>query len=112
MKRLMAALRRQPPASLGGMQLARLRDYLAQSVARPGAAAQPLAGPKGDLVIFDLAQEGNYVAVRPSGTEPKVKFYLFAFDPPAASADIEAARQRLAERIAAMERDLRAAAAL
>ena len=33
-------------------------------------------GPQGNLVMIDLAEEGNTVAVRPSGTEPKVKFYL------------------------------------
>ena len=32
--------------------------------------------------MLDLAAEGNYVAVRPSGTEPLVKFYLFAYQPP------------------------------
>ena len=39
--------------------------------------------PRGDMVILDLETEGNYLAVRPSGTEPKVKIYLFAYDPPA-----------------------------
>ena len=34
------------------------------------------------MVILDLAEEGHYVAVRPSGTEPKVKFYLFTFVAP------------------------------
>ena len=36
------------------------------------------------MVILDLEAEGNYLAVRPSGTEPKVKIYLFAYDPPTA----------------------------
>jgi phosphoglucomutase/phosphomannomutase len=31
--------------------------------------------------MIDLDREGTYVAVRPSGTEPKVKFYLFAYEP-------------------------------
>ena len=33
------------------------------------------------MVMLDLATEGNYVAVRPSGTEPKVKFYMFTYEP-------------------------------
>ena len=36
-------------------------------------------------MILDFEAKGNYVAVRPSGTEPKVKFYMFAYDPPAAA---------------------------
>ena len=33
------------------------------------------------MVIIDLDEEGNYVAARPSGTEPKIKFYMFTFVP-------------------------------
>ncbi len=41
-----------------------------------------MQGPRSDMVILDFAARGNYVAIRPSGTEPKVKFYLFAYTPP------------------------------
>ena len=54
-----------------------------------GGKPQPLAGPKGDLVFLDLATEGNYVACRPSGTEPKIKFYMFAYTPPEQLANLE-----------------------
>jgi phosphoglucomutase/phosphomannomutase len=57
--------------------------------------------------MLGLAAEGNYVAVRPSGTEPKVKFYMFAYAPPAESQDVDAARKMLEERLDAMEADLR-----
>lgn len=66
-----------------------------------------LVGPVGDLVIFDLAEEGNYVAARPSGTEPKIKFYLFGFTPPEQLHDLEAAKESLSERLAAIDADLR-----
>jgi len=108
MKSLMGQFRSQPPASLAGMAVARVRDYLGQTVTTPGGPPAPLAGPKGDMVILDLAAEGNYVAVRPSGTEPKVKFYMFAYDPPAQSADLEAAKNAQAERLSAMQKDLEA----
>ncbi|NQU24623.1 MAG: phospho-sugar mutase, partial [Candidatus Nealsonbacteria bacterium] len=73
---------------------------------------QPLDGPTGDMVILDLDVEGNYVAVRPSGTEPKVKFYMFAYDSPEASTDPAATRAAQAERLEAMEADLKAVAAV
>ena len=59
-------------------------------------------------MILDLEADGNYVAVRPSGTEPKVKFYMFAHDPPEASQDLAATKSAQAARLAAMQKDLKA----
>jgi len=78
---VMAEFRAGPPAELAGIRVAQVRDYENQTVTPVGGKSGPLAGPKGDLVFFDLATAGNYVACRPSGTEPKIKFYLFAFEP-------------------------------
>ena len=108
MRALMGSFRSQPPTSLGGIKVARIRDYLNQTVTPIGGSPQPLAGPRGDIVILDLEHEGNYVAVRPSGTEPKVKFYMFAYDPPQAGEDLQARKQAQSERIAAMQADLTA----
>ena len=58
-------------------------------------------------MILDLEPAGNYVAVRPSGTEPKVKFYMFAYDLPAASADLAATKAAQAARMKTLGDDLR-----
>jgi len=114
MQALMARVRSNPPGCLGGLRVTRVRDYLNDTVRTPGAmptlawACEPLDGPHGDMVILDLEAEGNYVAVRPSGTEPKVKIYLFAYDPPAAGADLEVAKAAQAARLQAMAADFRA----
>jgi phosphomannomutase len=50
---------------------------------------------------------GNAVAARPSGTEPKIKFYLFAVAPPGPVADLPATKVRLAAQLDAVEKDLR-----
>jgi phosphoglucomutase/phosphomannomutase len=107
---LMGRLRQAPPAALAGIPVVRLRDYLGQQAVVPGRQPEPLAGPRGDLVILDLAEEGNCVAVRPSGTEPKVKFYMFAFDRAGSAAELAERKAQLAERIAAMEADVAALA--
>jgi phosphoglucomutase/phosphomannomutase len=99
MKALMAKFRAAPPEALAGMKLASVRDYLGDTVTPAGGKPTPLDGPRGDMVILDLEPQGNYVAVRPSGTEPKVKFYVFAYDPPSATVDIAAVKKSQATRL-------------
>jgi phosphoglucomutase/phosphomannomutase len=108
MRSLMARLRSGPPRSLAGLAVRQVHDYEDQAVIAPDGSRRPLAGPKGDLVVLDLAAEGNYAAVRPSGTEPKVKFYLFAFEPPEQLANLDDAKAALEARLDRMGRDLSA----
>ena len=108
MKKLMADLRSSPPQSLGGMAITNCRDYQTLQQTAPGSASRPLEAPPSNMVIFDLDVAGNYVAVRPSGTEPKVKFYFFTALPPAESQDLVASKAFLATRIRAFKEDIRA----
>ncbi len=107
MQELMARFRKDPPTALGGLPVVQIRDYLSNAVRQLQGPCRFLAGPTGDLVMLDLAAEGNSVAVRPSGTEPKIKFYLFAFEPPEAVEDVSASRQRLSARLKQVEDDLK-----
>ena len=59
------------------------------------------------MVILDLAEDGHYIAVRPSGTEPKVKFYLFTYVAPEQLHLIDAAQEEMAARLTNIEADLR-----
>jgi phosphoglucomutase/phosphomannomutase len=110
MKALMAQLRDDPPQELAGIAVAGVRDYLNQTQRLIGGESQPLECPRGDMVMLDLAAEGAYVAVRPSGTEPKVKFYMFAFEPAEQLANLEDAKRQLAERLDRIAVDLTALA--
>jgi phosphoglucomutase/phosphomannomutase len=120
MKEVMAAFRANPPSEIGGDRVVQIRDYERQTLIKcatgsassnkntgVASATEPLQGPKGDLVFLDLATEGNYVACRPSGTEPKIKFYMFAYKPPEQLSNLEAAKAELEERLTRMEADLR-----
>jgi phosphoglucomutase/phosphomannomutase len=51
--------------------------------------------------------EGNAIAIRPSGTEPKIKLYLFAYEAPEQLANLDDAKARLQERLVRMEADMR-----
>jgi phosphoglucomutase len=107
MQRLMAALRERPPATLGAMDVAARRDFLNRRRIVAGGAISAFSGPSDNLIILELQREGNFVAVRPSGTEPKVKFYMFTYLPPGDIESLAAAKTLLATRISAIEHDLR-----
>lgn len=106
MRALMSAFRTDPPASLGGMKVVQVRDYQNSNIITAGGRKEPLDGPIGDLVMLDLEREGNYVAVRPSGTEPKVKFYLFAYTPAEQLADLEDTRREVRQQLEQVKKDL------
>ncbi|MBI3839008.1 MAG: phospho-sugar mutase [Planctomycetia bacterium] len=108
MAALMAKFREEPPRQLAGLKVTRVRDYLGLTEHRPGEPKRPLDGPRGDMVMLDLAAEGTYVAVRPSGTEPKVKYYMFTFEPAELLANLEIAKAEHAARLADLGRDLTA----
>ena len=109
MRALMARVRGAPPDSLGGVKVVGVRDYLNKTEKKVSGGvcrtSQPLDAPTGDLVILDLESAGNYVAVRPSGTEPKVKIYSFAYEPPGGISDLESTKAALAVRLQAMGAD-------
>lgn len=107
MRELMAAFRSRPPRNLGGIAVAAVRDYKALSVTPLDGAATKLDAPPADMVMLDLAEPGNYFAVRPSGTEPKVKFYTFAASAPCPLSEVPARRKALRARLAALESDIR-----
>ncbi len=107
MRELMAAFRAKPPQQLGGIAVAAVRDYQALTTTPLGGSSVKLDAPPADMVMLDLAAAGNYFAVRPSGTEPKVKFYTFAASDPCALSEVPARKQQLKDRLAMLEKDIR-----
>lgn len=100
-KTLMAAFRERPPAELGGMALTEVHDFKTHEI-RPlngGGSPSPLPQPSGDLLIFQFAEPGTRVGVRPSGTEPKIKFYLFARTDTAGASDLAAVKAETTRRL-------------
>ena len=70
--KLAASYSMQPPKMMDGSKVTGVRDFKSHTF--NDVEGDTL--PKESMVIFDLA-DGRRVAVRPSGTEPKIKFYLF-----------------------------------
>jgi len=88
---LIRRFREQPPARWGDVPLHQVRDYGRHEVRSlpDNSATAALAVSAGDLLLFDGAGGGLRltVALRPSGTEPKIKFYIFVQAPPEADVD-------------------------
>jgi phosphoglucomutase/phosphomannomutase len=107
MQSLMKQFRSSPPPSLAGIAVKQVRDYLNLTTTPIGGQSKPLEAPRGDMVILDLAEEGNYIAVRPSGTEPKVKFYLFTYVAPEQLHLLDGAKQEMNQRLDQIDAELR-----
>jgi phosphoglucomutase/phosphomannomutase len=105
MQKLMDRFRNEPPPSLAGIPIIAMRDYLRQVTIR-GGKEEKLSGPKDNLIFFDLAEPGNRAGVRPSGTEPKVKFYLFTYRPAELLHDLDQTREEMQVRLNTIEREL------
>jgi phosphoglucomutase/phosphomannomutase len=108
MQQLMQRFRQSPPVKLAGQAVVAVRDYWNQETRQSDGSSEPLTGPQGNLVILDLADTGNYIAVRPSGTEPKVKFYSFTYRAPELQVDLAATKIEMNARLDQIESDLRA----
>ncbi len=75
-RRLMARFRESPPRKIGDSRVGRFWDYKKGVVLDYGTGEEhPISLPKSDVLYFDL-EDGAWCCVRPSGTEPKVKFYM------------------------------------
>jgi phosphomannomutase len=79
MHRQLQTLRQSPPATLAGLPVTRVHDYVAaESRDCDRSRIEPIALPTTNLVQLDLTGPDSdyYISVRPSGTEPKLKIYL------------------------------------
>ena len=73
---IMDRLRSNPPKEFGDLRVTTLRDYESGKVTDMASGAQSDTGlPKSNVLYFDLTND-SWCCARPSGTEPKIKFYM------------------------------------
>ncbi len=73
---MMVKFRKEPPSSLGGSKVVKLIDYQASTEKDLTTGKEkPIDYPKSNVLQFFTADESK-VSIRPSGTEPKIKFYF------------------------------------
>ena len=110
-QKIMAAFRTNPPKSAGGLAIHTASDYKTHEVRSVDGSGptRPLPEPSGDVLIFQTEAPGTRFAIRPSGTEPKIKLYLFARSDTAGVTDrdkLAAIKQKTAATIDAIAADL------
>lgn len=88
----MQALRSDPPKAVGASPVVSVVDHLQQT-------------PRSDVLVFH-AQDGARLIARPSGTEPKIKFYLELVGRASSRAEVAAARAALAAEAAEIKTNL------
>ncbi len=104
-RRAMSLLREQPFWELAGESVDAIWDLEAGTRTERGGGTAPVERLHSNVLLYDLA-DGGRVAVRPSGTEPKIKFYLEVVETVGKDEPIEAAGARGEKRLEALERAL------
>lgn len=75
-KKMMEDFRNNPPAEINGSKVVEVKDYLLQKAKNiENGAETAIDLPKSNVLQFFTA-DGTKISVRPSGTEPKIKFYV------------------------------------
>lgn len=78
MKTLMGELHANPPKELNGIKVVEVQDYLSLKATRDDGTSKDIVNLPPSDVIKLVFEDKSTFAIRPSGTEPKVKFYIEA----------------------------------
>ena len=105
-KAMMEKFRNNPPQSLGGSKVATLKDYeLGFETDLASGEKKQLELPVSDVLQF-ITEDGSIVSARPSGTEPKIKFYCSVNTPLKDKAAFKETDQQLDDKIKSVMKDL------
>ena len=74
-KALLDGLRKEVPSNFGGIKVALAQDFAVNQQVDAQGVASEIGLPTSNVLKYIL-EDGSWIAVRPSGTEPKIKFYM------------------------------------
>lgn len=105
-KEMMDKFRSNPPATIAGQKVTRILDYKISEEKNPGTGATTkIQLPKSDVLQF-ITADGSKISVRPSGTEPKIKFYISVNTKLGSPDGFKATSQQLDDRLKAIEKEI------
>ena len=106
-QQMMKDFRSNPPKDLGGSIIELTKDYQSLELTKADGSKEKLDMPETSNVLQWFCTDGTKVSVRPSGTEPKIKFYLEVKDVMNTAADYKACEERAMKKIEAIKKSLR-----
>ncbi len=105
-KQMMENFRQNPPQKINDSEVVVIKDYLLQQeYSLSTSAITPIELPKSDVLQF-FTKDGSKITVRPSGTEPKIKFYFGIKSSLSNNEHFEEAEQSCREKINKIKSDL------
>ena len=106
-QRMMADFRATPPAAILGSPVVRINDFQTlETLDTRSGARTPIEQDRSNVLQW-FTEDGTTVSVRPSGTEPKIKFYFGVKAPLASAAEYERTVAGLDAKIEAIKKDLK-----
>jgi phosphoglucomutase len=103
---MMQSYRNHPPKKINGKDVVGVYDYQTQvSTNLATGETTPIHLPKSNVLQFILS-DGSKISARPSGTEPKIKFYFSVYAPLLNAKDFEKVSKELDEHIAGIIKDM------
>ena len=105
-KQMMTNFRSNPPKELGGSPVAVWKDYQTLQLTKADGSQATIDMPTTSNVLQWFCEDGTKVSVRPSGTEPKIKFYVEIKDNMKSPADYEACVKAAADKLEAIKKSL------
>ena len=106
-KEMMAALRANPPQRIAGLQVVEIRDYKTGKIHDLRSGQTTDTGLESSNVLQFLTEDGSKISARPSGTEPKIKFYFSVKQPLKSVVDYDLAQRLGHEKIKAIIADMK-----
>ena len=102
----MVDFRANPPKDICGSPIVAIKDYQALTILNPASGeTSPLESDKSNVLQY-LTADGTILSIRPSGTEPKIKFYFGVKEPLASLADYDTVSASLDAKIEQMKKEL------
>ena len=105
-QQMMKNFRSNPPKELGGSVIDVYKDFQSLEITKGDGSKEKMDMPDTSNVLQWFCTDGTKVSVRPSGTEPKIKFYLEIKDTMNSASDFPACEQRAAVKIEAIKKSL------
>ncbi|MCM1300095.1 MAG: phospho-sugar mutase [Alistipes senegalensis] len=106
-QQMMVDFRQNPPKTIVGSPVVKINDFLTlETTCTKTGSKTPIEQDKSNVLQW-FTEDGTIVSVRPSGTEPKIKFYFGVKAPLASVADFEQVQAQLDAKIEAIKKDLK-----